>query len=230
MKWSVDAMSVLFRKQGWLTVAQLTRAWGRELAKGGEADQHIQDLGHILLVDILNGRLDDSGPLVDDQRSGLRLITPENKAGFIKGHHVRDLLDTSPISLISHHIIVMKEAALDFARRHKVPAPSWWTEEAPSLSPASGVTSQNAHSGAASPTSSPSASTRRGGRRPKKLDQAKEAMRSDIREGRLTRAELRDMLEKNLAEKYEVSRDTARKAREAVLSEVPPTSETQFPQ
>src|SRR3974390_955032 len=94
----VDTMSVLFRKQEWLTVAQLTRAWGRELANPGEADQHIQDLGHILLTDISNGRLDDSGPLREDQRSGLRLITPENKAGIIKAHHVRDLLKTSPIS------------------------------------------------------------------------------------------------------------------------------------
>ena len=91
-------MSVLFRKERWLTVAQLTRAWGRELANPGEADQYIQDLVHILLTDISNGRLDDSGPLREDQRSGLRLITPENKAGIVKGHHVRDLLRTSQIS------------------------------------------------------------------------------------------------------------------------------------
>ena len=44
-------------------------------------------------------------------------------------------------------------------------------------------------------------------------------MKHDIRECRLTVAELRGMLEKAMAERYGVSRDTARKARSAVLSE-----------
>ena len=45
-------------------------------------------------------------------------------------------------------------------------------------------------------------------------------MRNDIQQGRLTVAQLEDMLEKNLATNYGVSRDTARKARKAVLSEL----------
>ena len=45
-------------------------------------------------------------------------------------------------------------------------------------------------------------------------------MRDHIRLGQLTPLELENMLEKNLATKYGVSRDTARKAREAVLSEL----------
>jgi DNA-binding GntR family transcriptional regulator len=44
-------------------------------------------------------------------------------------------------------------------------------------------------------------------------------MRNDIQQGRRTLAELEIMLEKNLSELYGVSRDTARKARRAVLSE-----------
>jgi len=44
-------------------------------------------------------------------------------------------------------------------------------------------------------------------------------MRNDIQQGRLNAAALKNMLEKNLAENYVVSRDTARKARNAVLSE-----------
>jgi hypothetical protein len=92
-------MSVLFRKEEALTVAQVSRAWGRELANGEEADQCIQDLGHILLTDIVNGRLDETGPMREDQRSGLRIITPENKAGFIIGRTIRSLIDIStPIS------------------------------------------------------------------------------------------------------------------------------------
>ena len=61
---------------------------------------------------------------------------------------------------------------------------------------------------------------RRRGARPEKFEQAKDAMRNDIQQGRLTVAELDNMLEKNLAAKYGVSRDTARKARKAVLSEL----------
>jgi hypothetical protein len=221
------AMTSLFRSKEGLSIPMLAPAWALELAKGGgDPNQYEQDLVHILVEDIINGRLDDTGPERNGRRLGLRLEL-NGRPCFIEGRELRDLI-CCPIPAISlHRIVVMKEAALDFARRREVPAPSWWTE-GPGLSPASCVTSPNAHSGAASPTSSPFTSTRRGGRRPKKLDQAKEAMRGDIREGRLTLVKLRDMLEKNLAEKYEVSRDTARKARDAVLSEVPPPSETQF--
>jgi DNA-binding GntR family transcriptional regulator len=45
-------------------------------------------------------------------------------------------------------------------------------------------------------------------------------MRNDIQQGRHTVAELENMLEKNLAAQYGVSRDTVRKARRAVLSEL----------
>jgi hypothetical protein len=58
---------------------------------------------------------------------------------------------------------------------------------------------------------------RRRGRRPIKLEQAKEKMRRDIQEDRQTADTLNDMPEKNLASTYGVSRDTARKARDAVL-------------
>jgi hypothetical protein len=61
---------------------------------------------------------------------------------------------------------------------------------------------------------------RRRGRRPNKLEQAKEEMRRDIQEGRQTAATLNDMREKDLASTYRVSRDTARKARDAVLSDI----------
>ena len=45
-------------------------------------------------------------------------------------------------------------------------------------------------------------------------------MRNDIQQGRRTVAQLENMLEKNLSATYGVSRDTARKARDAVLSEL----------
>jgi DNA-binding GntR family transcriptional regulator len=61
---------------------------------------------------------------------------------------------------------------------------------------------------------------RRRGARPHKFEQTKEAMRNDIQTGKVTVAELENMLEKQLAVRYGVSRDTARKARKAVLSEL----------
>jgi hypothetical protein len=45
-------------------------------------------------------------------------------------------------------------------------------------------------------------------------------MRDDIQQGRRTVAQLEDMFEKDLSANYGVSRDTARKARKAVLSEL----------
>jgi hypothetical protein len=59
----------------------------------------------------------------------------------------------------------------------------------------------------------------RRGARPRKFEQTREAMGNDITQGRCTALELKNMLEKLLSEKYGVSRDTARKARKAVLSE-----------
>jgi hypothetical protein len=61
--------------------------------------------------------------------------------------------------------------------------------------------------------------TRKRGRKPIRFNKAAEAMRLDL-QGKQTPNSLRDMPEKNLANMYGVSRDTARKARNAVLSEI----------
>jgi hypothetical protein len=61
---------------------------------------------------------------------------------------------------------------------------------------------------------------RNAGAKPTKRQRAMEAMRRDINEGKLTPATLRTMLQKNLTEKYGVSRETACKARDQVLSEI----------
>ena len=122
-------MSELFRTKEGLTIAQLTGAWSSELAKGGEdPKQYEENLVHIVLEDILNGRLDDSGPRRDDgQRLGLRLITPEYRAGFIKGPQLLELIQTDRFWVL-HNVVIMKEAVLDFARRHQLPPPSWWAD------------------------------------------------------------------------------------------------------
>jgi hypothetical protein len=123
-------VSKLFRTKEWLTVAQLTRAWSLELVQGGEdPKQYEQDLIHILLEDILNGRLDDSGPLRVGLRLGLRWITSEHEAGFIEGRQLLDPIRTRQ-AWVLHNVAIMKEAVLDFAQRHQLRPPSWWVDSA----------------------------------------------------------------------------------------------------
>jgi hypothetical protein len=55
-------------------------------------------------------------------------------------------------------------------------------------------------------------------------------MRADVLQGRLSMAKLRNMLEKELVERYGgVSRTVARKARDAVLSELEALNSGQIP-
>lgn len=65
-----------------------------------------------------------------------------------------------------------------------------------------------------------STNPRNAGRKPTKLERTKTAMRDDIKTEKLTPDQLKEMLQKNLAERYRVSRETACKARKGVLSEI----------
>jgi hypothetical protein len=58
------------------------------------------------------------------------------------------------------------------------------------------------------------------GRKPIKFEKVTNAMRLDIQESKQTPDSLRDMLEKKLVENYGCSRDTVRRARKLVLSEI----------
>ena len=49
----------------------------------------------LLIEDMINGRLDDAGPLADGRSLGLRIITPENQAGYLEGHQARELMTTN---------------------------------------------------------------------------------------------------------------------------------------
>jgi hypothetical protein len=127
------------------------------------------------------------------RRLGLRL-DHHGRGEFIEGHEVHALIACSePIS--PHKILVMKEAILDFALRREIPPPSWWADNT-SVSPDAGVTTKDSSSIASSPMPAPSHVPSRRGRKAKKLDQVKAAMREDIQLGRQTPDSLRDMLEK----------------------------------
>jgi len=127
-------LSILYRTKGWLTLAQLIPAWASELADGKtNASQIEHDLRQFIIEDIMNGRLDDAGPLADGRRLGLRIITPENRAGYLEGQQAGELLTLAKgsaevFSFVSHRLVLMKEAVFDFARRYQLPPPSWWTD------------------------------------------------------------------------------------------------------
>jgi hypothetical protein len=216
-------MSALFRNKGWLTVAQLVSSWAPELAAKTNPARAEHDLMQVLIEDIVNGRLDDAGPLTDGRRLGLRIITPEGQAGFIEGHQVRDLIVPGGItSFVTNRLVVLKDAVLDFARRHELPPPSWWADAANESNSTNDTATDAAAPILGTVSQTPRAATRvrARGQRAKKLEQVKEAMRNDVRQGRHTLAELQGMLEKNMALTYGVSRDTARKAPNAILSEL----------
>jgi hypothetical protein len=222
-------VSILFRNKRWLTIAQLVPAWAAELP-GADRDpaQLERHLSHFLLEDIINGRLDEAGPEVDGRRLGLRLVA-DSSPGFIEGQHVRKLIavgnDPAGHSFVFNRVIVLKEAILDFASRHQLPAPSWWAdasgtikEQTADVDLAAPQAANAAHPNRAlkqQAAAEASGLRRRRGRRPDRLESVKTAMRDDLRQGRY-----QGMLEKNLAETYSVSRDTARKARDAVLAEI----------
>lgn len=238
--WRAYALPVLFRTKEWLTFAQLVPAWARELTGEKTHGNHIErDLGHALLEDMINGRLDNAGPPVEGQRLGLRIITMENRAGFLEGRQVSDLTVAGGLpAYISHRIVVLKEAVLDFARRRDLPPPSWWADAAEILEEqtkksATDVPTQTSEKTAlqtAPVRETPkelrrvNSESRKRGPRPTKLERVKQSMTRDIESGRHTTTDLRLMREKNLAENYHVSRDTARKARTAVLAEIVATS------
>jgi hypothetical protein len=110
------------------------------------------------------------------------------------------------------------EEFVRFLIAHGIDLPKFWRpliEEPSELhEKAQSSTNANAHRKQALPVR---LEVRKRGRAPVKLEAVKQAMRRDIREGRLNLASLSEKLEKNLAEVYCVSRDTARKARDAVL-------------
>jgi len=213
-------MSIVWRTREWLTVAQLTRAWGSELAKkgGGDPQQCEGDLRDVLLEDIVNGRLDDAGPLRDVGRFGVACITADNKVGCLEGRHLLGLLQHElGRRWFWDYVIVVKEAALHFARLRQLPAPTWWAENPDDSMRA---TATVADLGPRSPPSISTAEARPRGRRPEKRLQVEEAIRRDIQEGRQTLEDLKSMKQEALASKYGVSRETARKALAAVASEM----------
>ena len=104
-------------------------AWANELADARNSASHVAvNLRHYLHEDAINGCLDDSGPLRDGGRSGLRIIDDRTgRALHVEGRLLFGKLHF-PFHRMGHRILVAKEAVLDFARRHELPPPSWWSD------------------------------------------------------------------------------------------------------
>jgi hypothetical protein len=110
------------RGERWLTLAQLVPAWVNELADATTSVGELRDkLWSHLEKDITNGFLDD--PLRNGSRLGLRAIDPAGHPRYIEGWRLSGLCRT-----MAESILLSKEAVLDFARRHKLRPPSWWSD------------------------------------------------------------------------------------------------------
>ncbi len=133
-------MTLLDRAEGWLRLARLVPAWANELADATSSPSALEgDLWHYLHEDVINGLLDDSGPLINGSRLGLRFIDSSGRGGYVNGRLLFGKMHL-PFRGMGQRILVAKEAVLDFARRHGVPPPSSWSdasrgENHPSRSP-----------------------------------------------------------------------------------------------
>jgi hypothetical protein len=51
-----------------------------------------------------------------------------SKATFMEGHQLRDFVPINPENRwVLDYVVVMREAALDFAKRRQLSEPSWWS-------------------------------------------------------------------------------------------------------
>jgi hypothetical protein len=117
---------LLDRAEGWLRLARLVPAWASELADATNSASALEaDLWHYLHEDAMNGLLDDSGPLINGSRFGLRFIDSSGRGVYVEGRLLFGKMHL-PFRGRGQRILVAKEAVLDFARRHGLRPPSWW--------------------------------------------------------------------------------------------------------
>jgi hypothetical protein len=179
----------------------LVPVWAKELV-GADTIQSEDDLWDILRRAAIAGRFDKSGPRIDGCRLGLRHIDRNGRLRSVRGSVLFGTDVYLPFRAMADCIYVTKSALLAFgADPSGLPPPSGLADRRPKL-------------------------PRKRGRRPTKREQVIEQMRRDITQGRKSWESLRDMLEKELEDNYGASRDTCRKAREAVLAEFPNSERT----
>jgi hypothetical protein len=113
----------------WIVLAELVPAWANELADASHSPGQLEhDLWQCLHEDGAIGFLDYSGPLKIGRRWGLCVVDYNGEFRYVSG---RLLLGRVPFPFrrSGHRILLAKKATLDFARRHRLPPPSWWKRE-----------------------------------------------------------------------------------------------------
>jgi hypothetical protein len=100
------------------------------LADGNHNAAQIEpDLRLYLFEATINGRLDQAGGF--GEHWGLAIITLEGEEHPVEGRVLGPLLGPNascPFFGAPHRILISKEAVLEFARVHELPAPSWWAD------------------------------------------------------------------------------------------------------
>jgi hypothetical protein len=109
-------------------------AWAKELGDDKtSASDWERELRRYLYEDIVNGLLDHDGPLINGRRYGVAIIGRSRTANYVPGAALGPMLanegmTSSPLTHTPHLILISKMAVLNFARRHVLPAPSWWSD------------------------------------------------------------------------------------------------------
>jgi hypothetical protein len=204
------------RRREWINFGEVAD-WCSELGGRAERDEARRANAYDWLTqDLLAGDFEESGA------SQVRFLHPAVTAEAMTRKRISDcgneivmslpeVMETSP----AH---VARSEYLAFCWLPRRMFERWLAKHELPASPAR----FEPHSPAESTPLHPDRPGRQRGKRPIKLEQTKEAMRRDIQAGQMTLAKLTAMLEKELVSKYIVSRNTARKARNAVLSEFVP--------
>jgi len=113
---------------------------------------------------------------------------------------------------------VHRDQFVSLLTEHSLELPKFWRPAA-GIPKEAEMPKEDAGARVAKTLHRPGSNARKRGPKPIKLEQVKEAMRRDLQKG-MTLDHLSSMPEKVLAEEYQVSRDTARKARSALRSEI----------
>ena len=208
------------RVREWINFAEIAEWCSREDGSIQPNEKKRAAALDALERDLLAGEFDENG------RSRVLFLSPESTRARMTRAWLKDAIEYNydghqGRSAYTAHCWIPRDLAQRWFERHRLSLPPWLTPSV--LGSAQGApASRPLASHIETPPeeiSRPAAEGRKRGPRPRKLERAKEAMREDIRQGRQTTSSLRAMLEKELETIYQVSRDTARKARDAVLSE-----------
>jgi hypothetical protein len=200
------------RKREWIPFREIAE-WLSEIDGRGVPNEAARANAYDMLQrDLMGGDFEEAG------RSKVLCLHPLTTKGRMRRQQLSDAIDTFPPDRLRAAYLsrcwIPRRMFDRFLAKHELPAAPRRFEPRERSAKNENETS----SPGPSLTLTPPPNARRRGRKPKLLNQVKEAMQRDLREGRQTRAGLGAMREKELAATYSGGRTTVRNARNAVLS------------